>query len=175
MERALQSELDASWGAGAVEVSSAGTGALAGHGMDEHARGRLEQNGYTASGFLARDLTARIVSEADLVLTATRSHRAAVARLHPRALRYVFSFREFAALVGDVPDDKLRAPADSARGHILRAVGLAAAQRGFRPPLSDPEADIVDPYRRPDEVFTTMTGQIMTSLPVIAQALGRPC
>ena len=42
------------------------------------------------------------------------------------------------------------------------------------PPLSDGEADIVDPYRRDASVFAAMTEQIMGSLPTIATALGRP-
>ena len=57
LERALQAELDRSWGPGGIEVSSGGTGALAGHPMEAQARALLEANGYAADGFLARDLT----------------------------------------------------------------------------------------------------------------------
>jgi protein-tyrosine phosphatase len=173
LERALQSELDRSWGPGAVEVSSGGTGALAGYPMEEQARILLESKGYAADGFLARHLTADLVAEADLVLTATRAHRGNVAMLHPRALRYVFSFREFADLVSGVEDEQLHAPVGSAREHITRAVALAAGQRGVRPPLGDTDADVVDPYRRSREVFEDMTGQIMDALPTVSRALGR--
>ena len=173
LERALQAELDRSWGPGAVEVSSGGTGALSGHAMEDQARAHLERHGYAADGFVARHLTAPMVADADLVLTATRGHRGAVAMLHPRALRYVFSFREFAELVSGVPEGDLHAPAESAKDHVVRVVGLAAAQRGVREPLSDAEADVVDPYRRPAEVFEDMTTQIMGALPAVARALGR--
>ena len=173
LERALQAELDGSWGTGAALVGSAGTGALAGHGMDERAQVRLEDAGYAAHGFVARQLTASMVAESDLVLTATRAHRAEVARLHPRALRYVFSFREFAELVAGVPAERLHAATGSAREQVVRAVGLAVAQRGARAPLSDLDADIVDPFRRADEVFDEMSRQIMGSLPSVARALGR--
>jgi protein-tyrosine phosphatase len=44
----------------------------------------------------------------------------------------------------------------------------------MRAPLSDAEADIVDPYRRQAKVFEDMTDQIMGSLPAVARALGRP-
>lgn len=174
LERALQAELDRSWGPGAVEVSSGGTGALPGHAMEDQARAHLESQGYAANGFLARDLTQSMVAEADIVLTATRAHRGKVAMLHPKALRYVFAFREFADLVSGLEDSVVQIPSDSAREHIVRVVALAAGQRGMRAPLSDAEADIVDPYRRPPQVFEAMTGQIMGSLPAVARALGRP-
>jgi protein-tyrosine phosphatase len=177
LERALQAELDRSWGPGAVEVSSGGTGALPGHAMEDQARAQLESKGYAADGFVARDLTPSMVAEADIVLTATRAHRGKVALLHPKALRYVFAFREFADLVSGLEDSELHGPtelAESAQEHVARVVALAAGQRGMRPPLGDSAADIVDPYRRPAQVFEEMTTQIMGSLPAVARALGRP-
>ncbi|WP_270886850.1 arsenate reductase/protein-tyrosine-phosphatase family protein [Pedococcus sp. 5OH_020] len=173
LERALQTDLERSWGVGAVEVSSAGTGALAGHPMEEQARVLLEGQGYAADRFVARHLTAASVAEADLVLTATRAHRGKVAMLHPKALRYVFAFREFAELVSGVPPERLSVPGESARDHVVRVVALAAAQRGARAPLSDEEADIVDPYGRGPDVFDRMSAQIMRSLPAVTRALGR--
>jgi protein-tyrosine phosphatase len=174
LERALQAELDRSWGAGEVQVGSAGTGALTGSAMDREALARLAAQGYSADGFVARDLTAELVAGADLVLTATRAHRGKVATLHPRALRYVFAFRELADLLSGIPDDDLHRPGADAGEHVRRVVALAAAQRGSRPPLDDADADIVDPYRRAPEVFDQMARQIMGSLPTVARALGRP-
>jgi protein-tyrosine phosphatase len=174
LERALQSELDGSWGPGEVQVHSAGTGALTGSAMDREARARREAQGYAANGFVARDLTADLVAGADLVLTATRAHRGKVATIHPRALRYVFAFREFADLVSGISEDDLREPSGDGGEHVRRVVALAAAQRGARPPLDDSAADIVDPYRRAPEVFDQMTAQIMAALPTVARALGRP-
>jgi protein-tyrosine phosphatase len=174
LERALQAELDRSWGEGAVEVRSAGTGALAGEPMEANARARLEENGYAADGFVARQLTPDLVAGSDLVLTATRAHRGTVAQLHPRALRYVFAFREFADLVAGIGSDRVAQPTDDAQEHVARVVALAAGERGLRPPMPDEEANIVDPYRRPPEVFDRMTRQIMGSLPAVVRALGRP-
>jgi protein-tyrosine phosphatase len=173
LERALQSELDRSWGPGAVEVRSGGTGALDGYPMEESARLLMEEKGYLADGFVARTLLPEHVAEADLVLTATRAHRGKVATLHPRALRYVFAFREFAELVSGIEPSELQPPAATAKEHVQRLVALAAGQRGVRPPLSDDDADIVDPFRRPPEVFARMTDQIMGALPVVTHALGR--
>lgn len=179
LERALQAELDRSWGHGAVVVRSAGTGALVGSAMEPAALALLENAGYAADGFVARALSQSSIADADLVLTATRAHRGPVASLHPRALRYVFSFREFADLVSDLPPEDLRAregaggSADAAE-HVRAVVALAAARRGARPPLADGDADIVDPYRRGSEVFDAMRDQIMQALPTVARALGRP-
>jgi len=173
LERALQHELDRSWGSGAVEVRSGGTGALHGAPMEDAALLLMQGKGYAADGFVARTLLAEHVASADLVLTATRSHRGKVAALHPRALRYVFTFREFADLVSGIAPGDLHEPSPSAKEHVRRVVALAAGQRGARPPLTDEDADIVDPYRRPQDVFERMTEQIMGALPVVAAALGR--
>ena len=175
LERALQAELDRSWGHGEVAVASGGTGALAGHPMEPHARALLEAQGYAADGFRARDLTSGLVADANLVLTATRAHRGKVMALHPRAVRYTFTFREFAHLVSGLTDAELWTGGDDQPAdHVARVVTLAAGQRGMGAPLPDGDADIVDPYRRPVQVFHEMTEQIMGSLPQVVRALARP-
>jgi protein-tyrosine phosphatase len=173
LERALQAELDRSWGPGRIEVSSGGTVALAGHLMEDRARRLLEAQGYVADGFRARDLTTSMVADADLVLTATRAHRGKVMTLYPKAVRYTFTFREFAHLASGLTDAELEGD-DQAREHVARVVALAAGQRGVGAPLADLDADVVDPYRRPVEVFEAMTGQIMGSLQAVVRALARP-
>jgi protein-tyrosine phosphatase len=174
LERALQAELDRSWGPGAVVVSSAGTGALPGHPMEEQARALLESNGYAADGFRARELTASMVADADLVLTASRVHRGIVATLHPQALRRVFTFREFAHLVSGLDDTDLHVAADTARTHLARVAVLAVGERGMRPTLTGADVDIVDPYRQAQQVFDQMTAQVMGALPAVLRALGPP-
>src|SRR6476469_6254579 len=124
LERALQTELDRSWGPGEVEVTSGGTGALAGDPVDEGSRVIMDRLGYPAEGFVARTLLPEHVESADLVLTATRAHRGKVATLHPRALRYVFAFREFADLLGGVDPAAVGRPSGSAREHVARVVAL---------------------------------------------------
>ena len=175
LERALQAELDRSWGHGEVAVASGGTGALAGHPMEPHARALLEAQGYAADGFVARDLSTAMVADADLVLTATRAHRGKVMALHPRAVRYTFTFREFAHLASGLTADELRGEgAEESRDHLARVVTLAAGQRGVGGPLADAEADIVDPYRLSEQVFQAMTTQIMLALPAVVRALAKP-
>jgi protein-tyrosine phosphatase len=59
----------------------------------------LEKLGGDASGFAARQLTSRIASDADLVLTMTRAHRDAVLELAPHRLHRTFTLREAARLI----------------------------------------------------------------------------
>jgi protein-tyrosine phosphatase len=170
IERALQTELDRRWGPGEVLVRSAGTGAMVDEPMNPPALRALRAAGYAADGFVARALTAAFIAEADLVLTATRRHRGLVAQLHPRALRYTFTLRDFADLVSDIPRESYEA--EQAREHIRGLVEQAVERRGLRPPLTEEDADVVDPYRRDESVFEQMTTQIMAALPPVTAALG---
>jgi protein-tyrosine phosphatase len=173
IERLLQHELDerrSASGPGVV-VRSAGTGALAGSAMDARAAAQLVLHGGDPAGFSARDLTPALIAESDLVLTATRAHRGKVALMSPKVLRRVFTFRDFADLVGGI--DGLGAPASGtdSRAWVGQVTQVVAASRGLRPPLAPDLADIVDPYRREDEVFSTMARQIVASMPSVVRAL----
>jgi protein-tyrosine phosphatase len=173
IERLLQHELDqrrprSNQG---ILVRSAGTSALSGWAMDDRAAAQLVAHGGDPQGFRARDLTAALIAESDLVLTATREHRGRVATMSPKALRRVFTFRDFADLVAGI--DGLRArviPADR-RAWVAQVTEKAAASRGLRPPLAPDLADIVDPYRRDDEVFAAMAAQVVESMPAVVRAL----
>ena len=151
-----------------VQVSSAGTAALVGEPMDPRCAAQVSAAGGVADGFAARQLTAAMVAGADLVLTATRAHRAVVVQLHPRALAYTFAVRDFAMLVAELPAavDRPGAPANRAAGLAARA----AARRGLSPPLAAADADVVDPFARPDPVVLRMVRQLDDALPPIVRA-----
>lgn len=170
LERVLQVALDQRWGAGVVPVRSAGTLGLEGSPMDERAAAQLRALGGEESDFLGRRLTPAMVAAADLVLTATREHRALVARAHPRALRYAFTYRDFADLAARVPDPDLPAAQDGPTW-VREVTALLAARRGLHPPLAAADADIVDPYRRADHVYATMTEQVRAATPSVLRAL----
>ncbi|HET7475458.1 MAG TPA: low molecular weight phosphatase family protein [Dermatophilaceae bacterium] len=153
-----------------VRLASAGTAALVGESMDPRCAAHVRSAGGTAENFRARQLTADMVADADLVLTATREHRAAVARLHPRSLGYAFALRDFAVLVGDLPRPwrPHDGPASTVAG---RTAAQAAARRGLSPPLPVGEADIVDPFGRPEAVVAAMTRQVLDALRPILRVL----
>src|SRR4051812_36140373 len=63
-----------------VPISSAGTGAVMGSGIESATSEALRRLGADVTGFAARAVTPQLVEGAELVLTLTRGHRADVAR-----------------------------------------------------------------------------------------------
>jgi len=155
-----------------VIVRSAGTGAMVGSPMDAQSAAQLVAYGGDPSGFSARDLTPALIAESDLVLTATRVHRGKVGQMYPKALRRVFTFRDFADLVAGIDGLSARVTQRAPGAWVRQATEQAAASRGLRPPLTPDLADIVDPYHRDDEVFAKMARQVTESMPSVVRALG---
>ncbi len=152
-----------------IAVKSAGTGAFAGQPIDPSAADQVRAHGADPGNHVARQITAGLIAEADLVLTATRRHRGEVAVMSPRALCYAFTWNDFAELVHAMSAEHLD---QRGRGRDLRQVVAAvAARRGSVPPRSAPEVDIVDPYRQGRAVFDQMGREVMASLPDVVRAL----
>src|SRR4051794_35290398 len=92
-------------------VHSAGTSGLDGYAIEPGAARALRPLGIGCDAFRARRLTADMVRAADLVLTATRDHRAAVVALVPEAREYTYTMREYARLLGaDLVGDDVADP-----------------------------------------------------------------
>lgn len=170
LERVLQGVVDERWGSGAVPVRSAGTMALVGSAMDEQSAQRLAGFGGSPDGFVSRQLTRDLVAAADLVLTATREHRAAVVKVYPRALRYTFTVGDFADLAEHLPAGDLPDTEDGAQW-VREITATLAARRGLRPPRDAAEVDLADPYLRPEATYQRMTDQVSTLLPRVTRAL----
>jgi protein-tyrosine phosphatase len=116
----------------------------------------LENMGGDASNFAARQLTSRIASNADLVLTMTRAHREAVLELAPHCLHRTFTLSEAAQLVSECD---------------ARYVTDLAA---LRPQLAAHElSDIPDPIGHDAEYFSMIGAEIADLLPPILE-LCRP-
>lgn len=163
IERLLAADL-AGYG---VEVSSAGTRALVGAPMDEGTQRLLARQGVSSGEFAARQLTAEMAQDADLVLTATREHRSSVVRMAPRALRHTHAIADFADLVSG-------ARLDVSDGPLVRQLAAGgAARRGEVPVRSAEDADVVDPYRRDLDVFEQMAEQVAQLVPPIIDAARR--
>jgi protein-tyrosine phosphatase len=155
----------------AILVHSAGTAALTGSAMDERAAARLVGLGGDPVEFRARALTPDLIAGSDLVLTATRWHRGKVAEMYPKALRQVFTFRDFADLVAGIDGPRSSVPHPDPKAWVRHVTEKAAASRGLKPPLEPAQADIVDPFRREDGVFDAMAQQIVESMPAVVRAL----
>lgn len=170
LERLVQPALDRRFGAGAVQVRSAGTLGLAGQPMDERAAAVLRSLGGDPAGFVARRLTEPMVASAALVLTATRDHRAQVSRMHPRAMKRTFTFRELAHILSHLPDEELPGT-DDPQERIAALARLATAHRGRHRPASADDLDVTDPFRREDEVYDVMREQVQAAWPGVLRGL----
>lgn len=169
----LQSSLR---GIEAVSVGSAGTMAQDGQAMPDQAKALARLADLDPDAHGASFLVERHVSDADLVLGMAREHRHDVVALHPRASRYTFTVREFARLAAGMTIDDMPTvtalPADDTVGRLRAAVAEVAARRGtVSAPDHDEDDDVVDPYRRSDEVFTQSGEQLYPAVDVVARIL----
>lgn len=151
-----------------VVIGSAGVRALVGSSMTVEAAAELRSLGGDATGFVSRQLTVDLLTDADLVLAATRHHRSEAVSRCPRALRCAFTLRELHRLLADadlsvLPDD----PADRVR----RLVELARGRRGFVPPAEEGDDDVADPYGRSAQTYAATTRQIAPAVEFLASAI----
>ncbi|GAA3201818.1 low molecular weight phosphatase family protein [Nonomuraea roseoviolacea subsp. carminata] len=151
-------------------VESAGTRAVPGLPMPEHARRTLLRLGGDPSGFASRPLTAALVAEADLVLAATVLHRAEVVALHLPAATRAFTIAEFGVLAAEADGDALGGDPDPVcRARTL--VDQAAALRGL---VRVDVPDIADPYGRSRWAYRAAGRRIAEALAVPLRLLTHP-
>lgn len=166
-ERLMRMRLDKAVGADVADaaflVSSAGTWGHTGSRMEAFAVQALAARGSDSGGFTARELTEAHIRSADLVLTATAEHRAAVVGLVPAALHRTFTLRELARLAPGA-SALLPGPGDSAAELTERArqaVTAALVVRGQAPRPSDPaDDDVVDPFGAPMDFYAARADEI---------------
>jgi len=133
-----------------LRASSAGTRAVVGHPVHPEAARVLESLGGDPSNFTARQLTAKIASAADLILTMTRAHRDSVLELAPHRLHRTFTLIEASRLISE---------------HGARTVADLAARRSAL--TANETLDILDPIGQSSEIFAEIGYQIAHLLPPI--------
>jgi protein-tyrosine phosphatase len=165
-ERLLRRRLDDRLGRGAegIVVSSAGARGLDRSPMDLRAAEQLRRLGGDPEDFLARSLTEWHVNGADLVLTATRGHRAAVLSEAPAALHRTFTLLEFSDLA---PYRTLDA-VDHGRDLLVGLVAEAAQRRGS---ATLQEYDVPDPYMQSAERHREVADVISSAVDGIVDGL----
>ncbi len=149
-------------------ITSAGTYAMVGWPIDPPTAEALRWRRIDPGGHQARSLLAAEIADADLVLTATREHRAAGVLLYPKAVRYAYTLREFARLAASVvgqPGYAQQPP------HALLAE--VRAQRGQLRPADPLNDDIGDPYGLSGAEHSATVAEIAAATDVIAGALSR--
>jgi protein-tyrosine phosphatase len=152
-----------------VKVASAGTNAVVGHPMTSEIAALVERAGASSDGFAAQPLTADAITRADLVVTMTREHRGAVAKLVPRAMRRSFTLLELVRLIDHLPDGST----DDLTQRIRATVAMAASARIPNPNGPDRD-DIDDPYGRSSDVYARVFAQIERAVDTVAEAIHGP-
>jgi protein-tyrosine phosphatase len=144
-----------------VTVSSAGTQALVGEGMDGSSASALGQLGVDPSSHRARQFEPWMAADADLILTAERAHRDLVITELPSAFRRVFTMKEFARL------------ARHARpGEPREVIGYLAALRGVDGAVTLEADNMPDPYRSPIHEAKSIAQQVTNTVHAAIDALG---
>jgi len=155
--------------ADAISVESAGTWGHEGAPMEQHAAAVLAEYGADAAGFRGRELLDDHVIDADLVLTATRDHRAQVISMgHAAGLR-TFTLKEFTRLVRAI--DPATLPEGSVTERARALVRAAAALRGWLLAPSPDADEVHDPYGAPLSYFRSIGEEIHEALDPVTTAL----
>ena len=174
LERLLAFGIAREWpnaaaGPNPLRVASAGTRALVGQSIPDPLLLRLAAAGADSTPFAARQLTRELIADAGLVIAATRAHRAAVAELHPPAVRITFTLRELARLTVDLPPGD-RAPLDPA-ARLRAFVTALAANRGLAGLVEAADDDVIDPYLGPDARYEEAWQQLRAGADAMLKAL----
>jgi protein-tyrosine-phosphatase len=130
----------------AVRPESAGTEAWHRSGMDDSTRTVLEELGGDGSDFASRPLTARLVTDAWLVLGLAREHREAAVRLAPSAMRRCFTLKEFVRLAAEGADGARGGEDAGGESGFEAVVASAAARRGVAAAVPSALDDVADPW-----------------------------
>ncbi|MFE5852237.1 MULTISPECIES: arsenate reductase/protein-tyrosine-phosphatase family protein [unclassified Streptomyces] len=161
---------------GGLIVESAGTWGHEGAPMEANAEVVLADFGADSTGFTGRELLDEHVIRADLVLTATRDHRAQVISMgHSAGLR-TFTLKEFTRLVRAIDPTTLPDPKDEGVVERARAlVRAAAALRGWLLAPTPDADEVYDPYGAPITFFRSIGDEINQALdPVLTALTGIP-
>ncbi len=153
--------------AGGFRVRSAGTQGWVGRPMEPFAAQALRELGVEQGRHVGQQLTADLVSTADLVLCASREHRAAAVTLHPRAAGRTFTIRELDRLLAGATSGGVTSADPRAAGTLAAAVRALAAVAGSRRGLvaSAPgEDDLPDPLGRPLAAFQDCAWAVQAAL-----------
>jgi len=168
-EQILRRELDraALPGPGWI-VTSAGTDALVGREMHEHARTVLTERGYAPPPFAGRQLTETVAREQDLILVATREHRSKVVALVPAVMNRVFTLKQFARLA-DAVIERTGADAGEIGRNLLQEARYA---RSTLQPVAVELEDLQDPIGFPLEAYRSCADEISEAVSAVLGVLG---
>jgi protein-tyrosine phosphatase len=150
--------------AGAVSVTSAGFAAPVGAPMGDRVLAVVRALGADGSSHRAAQVEDRLLSDADLVLVASRRHLDKVLSRVPSAVRKTFTIREAGRIA-----DGLHAAAPTTVNDLRRAVAQLADLRAGA--ADGAEDDIIDPQGLGQEAYLQMVKEEVVPLARLAALL----
>lgn len=153
-----------------LRVESAGTLAAKGQRMDPATAAIALRNGVDPSAHRSRRVTAEILAEARLVLTATRAVRSTVVQMHPPSVQHTFTIRQVGRILNSATDSL--APVSSDVLSPLEELRLFITRNRGMPPADPTLDDVVDPRGQPASVHEWAAQQMHPGLLGVARALG---
>ncbi|MGI8760125.1 MAG: hypothetical protein ACR2LF_02240 [Jatrophihabitantaceae bacterium] len=142
-------------------VSSAGMRALVGHSIDRGSASALGQLGIDPSLHRARQFEEWMASDADLILTAERSHRDQIMTEVPSSFKRAFTMKEFVRLAPHV-----------GRGAPATVVAEASANRAVVGAVQLSEDNLPDPYRQAIRAAKTIAQEVTEAVQITLDMLG---
>lgn len=159
-QQLLRTALDGRFGANGWVVESAGLDTPIPTGLHELAAAVLAERGTDVRPHTPVAVTAAMIGGADLILTATRRHRAAIVRVVPAAVGKTFTVKQFARYCSAASDVT---GADA--GALGRALVVEAkAARARLQPVPAEEDDLADPMGYPLAAFQVCGAELQSSI-----------
>lgn len=156
-----------------ASVSSAGTHAMLGGNIPEEILSFATGKQVRISNHEPRLITAGIIGNSNLILTAERSHRSEVVSLVPRASAKTFTLKQFARLADAheelISSEGLPAPSVTTLQDLV--LELADFRSVAEPPHRADFDDIADPYLRSESAYIQAGNEISEAVDSVATVL----
>jgi protein-tyrosine phosphatase len=124
----------------------------------------LARFGVRAAGFQSRALKDEYIEHADLILAATRDHRAHILGRSPDALRKTYTLLEFAELMAGSELDESIPTAPISPTDLVEETFKRRSQVRSR-------LDLPDPYRQAPDVHRAVAEQVRAAVDTVARRL----
>jgi protein-tyrosine phosphatase len=149
-------------------IRSAGTRAVAKLPIDPTICSLLRRRGIETIHFSSRELEVRMLETADLIVTASTNHRAAVARLRPAALHKTLTLKQLARYAPYILESGNR-PTDVNERIAWLLAGVPRARARAR---KDDDDSIADPRGKSRRHYEAAIEELESACAVIAGLLG---
>ncbi len=133
----------------AVEIRSAGVHAVDGQPISQHSSTILEQKGITET-LTSSALNESVMAWADLILTMTMNHKAAIIQQYPEAVEKVYTLKEYVGTDAnhqDVIEERDRLLSELQMKQALsEPISQEEAERFYALQAKLPDPDVADPF-----------------------------